>query len=300
MGLEAAAAETPVPATVPSRETREVAAFYLLSLAISWPSMLLWKLPENFVVGDTTAAREAYARVGLFFGFGPMVAALILALVFRGTAGGRDLIRPLGIVRISPAWYLAAILFVIVPQWAGVGGWSYLLGGDFTPPAFAEWVVRLLPLLVVHSAFSIGEELGWRGFMLPRVLAKRSWFSASLTVGVAWAVWHYPLWFAGTLAVTGSVTETVLMLFLQSVMGVAFSVLMTWIFSNTRGSLLPPLLFHGAANANMNMIYEGMSEEAFSSVSLLMCTTAAAVVVASVIVAYAVNRRRMQKPGIAA
>ena len=287
MGREVPAVASQALAPLAPRRGREIVAFYLLSLALSWPAMLLWNLPENFVVGDATAAREAYARVGMFFGLGPMVAALIVAVAFGGAAGARELLRRLGIVRIAPVWYLAPLLVVIVPQWAGAGAWKVLIGGDLAPPEFTEWLVRLLPLVVANGAFSIGEELGWRGLMLPRVLAHRSWLTASLMVGAAWAVWHYPLWFAINVAVTGSVVTTTLILLLVSIMGLAFSVLLTWIFSNTRGSLLPPLLFHGAINANMNLIYEGMSDKALSSVSLLMCTTVATVLMAGLIVVYA-------------
>ena len=287
MGREAPAVASQVPAPPPPSRGREIVAFYLLSLALSWPAMLLWKLPANFVVGEATAAREAYERVGMFFGFGPMVAALIVAVAFGGAAGARELLRRLGMVRIAPVWYIAPFLIVIVPQWAGAGAWKVLLGGDFAPPGFTEWLARLLPLVVANAAFSIGEELGWRGFMLPRVLAHRSWLTASLLVGVAFAVWHYPLWFAGNLAINGSIVATIQILLLASITAVAFSVMVTWIFSNTRGSLLLPLLFHGTSNANSNLIYEGMSDKALSSVSLLMCTTVATVLMAGLIVVYA-------------
>ncbi len=69
-----------------------------------------------------------------------------------------------------------------------------------------------------------------------------------------------------------------------SVAGMAFSVMITLIFTRTRGSLLPSLLFHGAANANMNLIYEGLSRDALSSVSLLLATTGAALVLTALVV----------------
>jgi membrane protease YdiL (CAAX protease family) len=273
------------------RRARKVIAFYLLSLALSWPAMLLWRLPNDFQVGDVAAAREAYGRVGLFFGFGPAVAALVVAFAFDRGAGLRELVSRMATLRISPLWYLAALTLPILPQWLGVTIWSTMSGETLRLPGFTEWLVRWLPLALLHGVFSIGEELGWRGYLLPYTLIERSWLSASLLVGAAWAVWHYPLWFAANLAVTGSVPQTVAILLFASLSGVALSVMITWIFVNTRGSLVPAFLFHGSVNANMNLIYEGIHEGALPRLDLLASISAATVMLAAVVVIFASRRQ---------
>ena len=165
--------------------TRKVVAFYLLSLTLSWPAMFLWRLPDSFQVGDVTAARDAYGRVGLFFGFGPALAALVVAFAFNRGTGLRELASRIATVRISPIWYLAALTLPILPQWLGVTIWSTMSGETLRLPGFTEWLVRWLQLAFLHGVFSIGEELGWRGYLLPYVLIERGWFSASILVPIA-------------------------------------------------------------------------------------------------------------------
>lgn len=90
----------------------------------------------------------------------------------------------------------------------------------------------------------MGEEIGWRGFALPRLLAGRSALRASLLLGTIWGLWHVPrVWaqFEGPAGlpfawfVLGSVLQTV-----------ATAILFTWVYHSTRGSLLLALLFHAA------------------------------------------------------
>jgi membrane protease YdiL (CAAX protease family) len=286
----------PQPSTsFPGRDrktAREVLLFYVVSLVLSWPAMLLWDLPDGYQVGDVTAAREAYARVGLLFGFGPMVAALLVALATGGRAGLRDLASRLVPPRISLLWYVVALVVPIIPQWLGVAAWNAISGEPVVYPVFAEWLTRWIQLAVILGLFSIGEELGWRGFMLPRVLAGREWIAASLLVGGAWAVWHYPLWFAANYASTGSMARTSLILLLASVTGIALSVVITWLFRHSKGTVLLTMLFHGSINANMNLIYEGLDSQALARIDLLAMTTAATVAIAAIVVIW--SRRRVQ------
>ena len=266
--------------------------FYVLSLAFSWPAMLIWRLPENFQVGDVNAARQAYGQVALFFGFGPMVAALVVAFAFRRFSGLRELLSGVGRVRLSPTFYLIPLVLPVVAQWAGVGVWSAITGEHTGFPGFGSWVTRWLQLALIHAVFSVGEELGWRGFMLPRVLASRGWLSASVGVGVPWAVWHYPLWFAGSWAATGSTSQTVLILVLASATGIAVSVIATWLFVRTGKSVIPAMLLHGSVNANMNLISEGVGDHILTRLDFIASTTALMLCAAALVVAIALWRER--------
>jgi membrane protease YdiL (CAAX protease family) len=85
---------------------------------------------------------------------------------------------------------------------------------------------------------SMGEELGWRGYALPRLEAHRKALNTSILLGIAWALWHLPLWLSKGYPLTeGSVAWAGLGI-------VADSILFTWVYNNTRGSLLLALLFH--------------------------------------------------------
>jgi uncharacterized protein len=88
----------------------------------------------------------------------------------------------------------------------------------------------------------LGEELAWRGFALPRLLTRYNALVASLVLGVIWALWHLPLlWTEGN----GMFHQPVWLLLLDVT---AKSVLFTWVFLHTRGSVLIAMLFHGATN----------------------------------------------------
>jgi uncharacterized protein len=104
----------------------------------------------------------------------------------------------------------------------------------------------LLPFFLVILTLTDGlsEEIGWRGFALPRLLSRHNALAASLILGVLWALWHLPL--------VGLWTEGSAM-YLQPVWLLlvdipAKAVLFTWVFLHTRGSVLLAVQLHGATN----------------------------------------------------
>jgi membrane protease YdiL (CAAX protease family) len=94
------------------------------------------------------------------------------------------------------------------------------------------------------------EELGWRGFLLPRLQAKRAAFDASVLLGVIWGLWHVPLYFVlGTgqhATAAGAGAAAAIIAFV--VWTIALSILFTWLFNQTRGSLIVVILFHASVN----------------------------------------------------
>lgn len=272
--------------------------FYLLSLGLSWSAMLLWRLPEGWQPGDVAAARDVYARVGLLFGFGPMVAALMVSAA-SGRGGLKALVARVGIVRVHPLWYLAALVLPVLPQWAGAIAWSAVSGDLLTRPDLGVWAARWLQLSVAHGVFSIGEELGWRGFLLPRVADRAGWLRASLVVGVAWAIWHYPLWFMANWAASGSLSHALLVLALASCSTIGFSVLMTWVLAHARGSVLLAMAFHGSVNANMNLVYEQMSDDVLLSLGLPASIAAATLLAAAIVAALGQRGTSRSRPATA-
>ena len=262
----------------------QIVAFYLLSLVFACLAMLLWQLPEGFRIGDVAAMRAAYQRVGLVYGFTPALAALIVAFAYDRGRGVKELLGRLFVLRFPAAWWLVALALPLVPQWSGVYLWSAAFGEPLHFPSFTQWLGSFLTLALINGSFSVGEELGWRGFMLPRMLARHGWVYAALLTGLLWSVWHFPLWGQANYAVSGSVMHTAQALLLATLMATALSVIVTAIFLRTRQSLIPSLLLHGAANANMGLIYAGASERTFTSIPLLAIHTALFALVALVFV----------------
>jgi membrane protease YdiL (CAAX protease family) len=93
-----------------------------------------------------------------------------------------------------------------------------------------------------------GEEVGWRGYALPRLAELYGLRLASLILGVVWAVWHLPLFF-----VRGA--DTYGQSFFIWAMGVtALSVTFAWLYANTNGSLLLTMLLHSAINQSLGIV----------------------------------------------
>jgi membrane protease YdiL (CAAX protease family) len=150
--------------------------------------------------------------------------------------------------RVGLRWYVFALIgipaiFVLgtiafsgdLPNFGALGGPSYVLS------YLASFVVTFI------FGGALFEEPGWRGFALPRLQRLRGPLIGTLILGVLWGSWHLPLflsrtWAAssgggGFLAVVGFVVSTILL-----------AIVITWVFNNTRASLLLAMLVHASGD----------------------------------------------------
>ena len=175
----------------------------------------------------------------------PSLTAIILTAIMSGKKGVGALLRKIVQGRVHIRWYAAALL--LVPLLLSIALGLYLLLGG--APLVVLWVTLPFSFLLYLIVAGLGEELGWRGFALPRLQEKRPAFSASLMLGVIWGLWHLPILVVASqpltpLFVVGGTIFVVIM--------VGFSVLSAWIYNNTRGSLLLVILFHAAITMSLN------------------------------------------------
>jgi membrane protease YdiL (CAAX protease family) len=100
----------------------------------------------------------------------------------------------------------------------------------------------------------LGEELGWRGFALPRLVKRYGAISASIIVGLVWTLWHTPLFWApaGTSISGGPVTVSAVAAYAGVLIGNSF--LYTWVLAHTRASLLMAVLIHAGFNADVVLL----------------------------------------------
>ena len=211
--------------------------FFLLAFALSWPIMILDMLGSQGVFDF---------RVPIPFlvlmGYGPTIAALIVTELLEGKSGIRALLGQLLRWRVGIQWFLIAIFGM-----AGLFFLAYQLSIwlGYPPPAMPE--MPMSPLLAVPVLFLVsllinGEEVGWRGFAFPRLQARYSPLTASLILDVVWAAFHLPLFW--TLGSTQA--EQPMVGFLLGIL--ASSIIVTWLYNNTGGSLLIVVLFHASIN----------------------------------------------------
>ena len=197
--------------------------------------------------------------VELIAGYGPALAAISVAGLAHGRDGLRRLFAGLARWRVGLRWYLAALLIPPAIQF-GALGLHLLLSGEpfrtagtaqlpFMPDGLPLWgQVLVLFLIFVLGFDGLGEELGWRGYALPRLQEKRSALLSSLILGVFWALWHLPYMLSARSALEGRP----FILFLLNVLGL--SILFTWIYNNTRGSTLLAILVHAAGNTTGTLL----------------------------------------------
>lgn len=174
--------------------------------------------------------------------FGPFVAALIMTWQENGSAGLKELAARAMKWRVEPAWWLVAIspllllvaLSVVVRLFQGNWLDFRMLGRfDFLPDLGGAAILLWL------TTYGLGEEVGWRGYLLPRLQRDRSAWSATVILWIIWAIWHVPSFFY-LHTVTGPGT---LIGFLLGVF--AGAIFLTWLYNSSGGSVLIVAVWHG-------------------------------------------------------
>ena len=217
--------------------------FFLLTFAVTWSAWL-------------AAAALASPGNAWFFGFGgpvfllgvfaPALVALALTQYVEGRDGVVRLLARIGRWQVGWRWYLFAVgympvtkLLVALIHRAAVGAW----------PAFGAvpWVV-MLGAILVSTWVQAGEEVGWRGYALPRLARHLGLGGASVLLGAIWALWHLPLFF---LPGSGSDGQSFPIYLLHVT---ALSVAMAWLYWKTDGSLLLVMLMHASVNNTTGIV----------------------------------------------
>ena len=178
---------------------------------------------------------------------GPALAGVIVTAGMEGRAGVGRLLRRVIQWKVGVVWYLVLLLgpLAVLTLTAGAFlGVSFLRDFFYGLPLLPA---QYLPFVLVGVIFGpLWEEIGWRGVALPRLQRTLGPVMGTLILGGLWAAWHLPGYVGGW---PGSFT---LSSFLALIVGsVGFSVLMTWIYNNTSGSLLIMILLHSAGNASI-------------------------------------------------
>lgn len=206
----------------------EVWLFLGLTFLISWGVGAPWVAAPELM---TRLAGPFASSPALFVaGWAPTLAALILTLVREGP--GRLGALLMSMIDYRPPWLMLAA-FGLLPAIA-----LSLAVAQSDQTAVRRILVHT-PLLLFGTAQilantgPLGEEAGWRGYALPRLLARWNPLAAGLLVGVAWALWHVPAMFLGGIVTSGPAD-----IGWYALGTIGLSWLMTWLFVRSRGSVL--------------------------------------------------------------
>ena len=226
-----------------------ISAFFVLAYLLSWA---YWLVVLGIMGHDTLAWFVPGA-------FGPPIAALLVTGLVDGRDGIRAFLRRLFLWRIGARWYVLALIGL--PALGLVVGLPFRDGSE----RFTEWspsgIVTYLATLSFLVVLGGGqEEPGWRGFALPRMQERLGPLGASIVLGSLWGLWHLPVFVlvpgyhsAGT--DVASIAASLLAF--TAISAVGQSVLLTWLFNNTRGSILLAVLAHASLNAGQIFVATG-------------------------------------------
>jgi membrane protease YdiL (CAAX protease family) len=185
--------------------------------------------------------------VYLFLGWGFILASVIMTGLTLGKDGVVALLKRYVQWRVGWKWYLAAVFLGPTLIVGGVYLNAALTGvmPDFsTVMAYkifgtsADLLFFILPFFMIDFIAN-GEEIGWRGYVLPRLQAKYGGLASSLILGMIWGFWHLPKYLTHWSTVS-------FLWFMAHVL--AASIVYTWLYNGTRGSLLLVTLFHASTN----------------------------------------------------
>ena len=248
------------------------ALVYGLSWAFTIPAAI-----SGVSLTDSTALMVIYALGGL----GPAAAAILLITLTQDREGRRDYWRRIvDFRRIPLRWY--GVILLTVPAITGLAALvDRLLGGEGlrleAAARFVEQPLAILPFALFILLFGpLPEEIGWRGYALDRLQRRRNALAASLILGAAWAVWHFPQFFIrGTYQYGLGLGSRAFWMF--AIEGTTISsILYTWIYNNTGRSTLSVILFHFMQNFTGELFELSARADLISSV---LTVAAAALVV---------------------
>lgn len=215
------------------RHAHSLRLFFAVAFGFTWLLQLPGVLAGRGLLPGSLESYLPFAMLGIF---GPLVAATLLTAREGGGQAVRALYAGLGRWRVRFDVYFTVIVLPALLLSALL--WLLRAAGREGPVAYTPDGSRLMFAFVV----SIAEEVGWRGFALPRLQKRFGAFAASGLLGVLWAIWHLPMFVA-----QGIPLELVLVMALFFTGG---SLVFTWAHARSGGSLLVAVLAHVAVHLN--------------------------------------------------
>lgn len=218
---------------------RATLGFFAATYALTWS---LW-IAATLVTNDWL--RPLIVLLGTF---APGAVAIWLTSRESGRTGVIALLQRLFLWRVPLRWYvfavtyIAAIKLAVAVVYRGTTGLWPIFGAE-------PWYLMLAaPVGSTVVGGQAGEEVGWRGYALPRLAADFGLGPASILLGMFWACWHLPLFY---LLGADTVGQSFPMHLLQIL---ALSVAMAWLYAHSHCSLLLVMLMHSAVNNTKDIV----------------------------------------------
>lgn len=218
-------------------ETRNLLLFFVIAIGFTWLFWVPQALVTQSIIGPSWFTNLKIAA------WGPLIAALLLTFINEGGKGVLKLLKRAVDLKFNKLWLIP--VFLLLPVIIGGSLLIAILSGETAPEIV--WLEEPLSLVIVFFGVlllggPLQEEFGWRGYALSRLQLRFNALISSLIMGIVWFVWHLPLFF-----ISGEPYYQSPMLAVLPAM-VLLTILFTWIYNNTGGSIFTALIFHTTYN----------------------------------------------------
>jgi membrane protease YdiL (CAAX protease family) len=218
-------------------ENRNLLLFFAIAIGFTWLFWVPQALATQGIIAPSWFTNLKIAA------WGPLVAAFLMTFINEGGKGVLNLLKRAVDLRFNKLWLIP--VFLLLPVIIGGSLLIAIISGEPSPEIF--WLDEPLSLAIVFFGILIlggplQEEFGWRGYALPRLQLRFNALVSGLIMGAIWFIWHLPLFF-----ISGEAYYQSPMLAVLPAM-VLLTILFTWIFNNTGGSIFAALIFHTTYN----------------------------------------------------
>ncbi len=226
---------------------KELIVYFALAYLLSW---LCWA--PSFLDNSSNLHQSILLNIGNFI---PSIITVVLIGCSRRKEDVPKMISRVFKIRFSFIWYLFAICLMPVLLGTAYLITHFITGLEFQSLLLPIIIPDLWPLIPLVGYFiavqgPLGEELGWRGYALPKLFQLFNPFKSSIILGSVWAIWHFPKFFLiGTIQfeLTG-VYGIMIAIVGYTLYTVLLTLMMTLLFVKTNGSVWVAMLFHAMSN----------------------------------------------------
>ena len=212
---------------------KQTGIFFLVTYAFSW---------LMFYIGHTLSILPIM-MLGIW---GPSLTSISLTGIFYGREGILALFARFKRYRIKWYWWVALFLLPAAIHFLGRSIWQLLYDGaldpTISPPQY--WLTAIIPSFIIAG---FGEELGWRGFALPRLQRHFTPIVATLILGLVHMFWHLPTFWLG------QGMHNVPLLFAMAFI-FPWTIIFNWLYNRSGGSMIFAVSFHAISNASLSIV----------------------------------------------
>lgn len=213
--------------------TRQLITFFVCTYAVSWSFFLIGKQLDILPV----------ILLGVWT---PSLTAIILTLFFMGRKGLKQFLGRFGRTKIRWYWWMALLFLPMSMNMVGRSLWEWYEYGqasfEFLPLKY--WLGAFLPAILIAG---LGEELGWRGFALPRLQKRFTPIVATLILAAVHMLWHLPTYWLGQGMHNVPLVYVLAFLF-------PWTIIFNWLYNRSGGSLIFAVGFHAISNASLSLV----------------------------------------------